>query len=549
MSYGVYTNPYMVDTTDYSLLYNSGAATSANTNTYQDTSIFGGNRNTGNTTFTGQTQQTQQVQEVERAPQNLGDQIFGTNKCTDGKNDGKVGFFGAIGGFFKGIGKAVVNTVVGIVTDPKKLLMTAGAVALAIVCPPAGVAMAVAGGISAVGTIGKGIGAAMSAKTDAEAKDAWENIGAGGLQLGLSALGAKAGLKAMRSTPGSAMEALSKSGTKGFLKSPIKNGKAFFQDAVTGGKGSLLGDSWFSASTMKQAWTGGTEAGMPGYALTRGVNNVAENWRNSGEVGIKRVFDTASKTKTQVGEKLSKAKTTRQANKEVKKLNDAQKRVDNAKTSEAKVRAEAELNKLKEAYSKRTSDTAAAVNKADKALQRAQRDPAVKPEQIKQLEQNLKNATEAHTQQIDNALRRTGAQNDYTSYQQRLTNADDALKAAIKNDLKLTGKELSKAISDARDALNKVKYNAPQTGMVSQGLHASNEQAILAGYGKAGSTNLRPLLTASTPALANSLDIQEYNQFDPNVQPTADYTGTGTGYTPPSIDWNAFYNQNMTAYV
>ena len=66
------------------------------------------------------------------------------NTCTDGKDDGKIGFFGAIGSAIKGIGKGIVNGVKGMFTgkDGKfslgKTLLSIGTVALCVACPAVG---------------------------------------------------------------------------------------------------------------------------------------------------------------------------------------------------------------------------------------------------------------------------------------------------------------------------------------------------------------------------------------------------------------------------
>ena len=158
----------------------------------------------------------------------------------DGKDDGKIGFFDAIGNIFKGVVNTVVNTVKDIVTHPGKLLLTVGAIALSIACPPAGVALAVVGGVMGGAQMVGGVVKACTAKTDAEAEAAFQDIGGGGLQVGLSILGAKAGIKAMKNVSGSAMEGLATKAASGEKVGILDSVKAYgkdFKSSLVGGDG------------------------------------------------------------------------------------------------------------------------------------------------------------------------------------------------------------------------------------------------------------------------------------------------------------------------
>lgn len=136
----------------------------------------------------------------------ISDAGFSANTCTDGKDDGKIGFFSAIGNALEGVVKGAVNGIKGMFTDSEgnfslgKTLLSIGMAAVCIAFPAVGVAAcavgAVAGGVQVV----KGAVAASNAKTDAEAKAAWENMGEGGATVVGCALGAKASLGAMKST-------------------------------------------------------------------------------------------------------------------------------------------------------------------------------------------------------------------------------------------------------------------------------------------------------------------------------------------------------------
>lgn len=127
--------------------------------------------------------------------------------CTDGKDDGKIGLFSKIGNTVKGIGKGLINTVKGAFTDKDgkfSLKQTLKTVAIGAVCcipyvgPAIGIALAGKGIINGVSTMAKGIEAANSATTDAEAKLAWQTIGEGGFTTGASIIAGKAGIKVLK---------------------------------------------------------------------------------------------------------------------------------------------------------------------------------------------------------------------------------------------------------------------------------------------------------------------------------------------------------------
>lgn len=195
-------------------------------------------------------------------------------KCTDGKDDGKIGFFSAIGNAIKGVGKTIVNGVKGMFTDSEgnfslgKTLLSVGTAALCIAVPAVGVAACAVGGVMGAVQVGKGIYSAATADTDAEAKEAWQNIGGGAFTVAASVTGAKAGVKGMQSaaaktTKGSALEALKKSGTKLTTKTAGQYGKAFIQDGVRSGKynlGQIRTSATAYAEAAKVKYSGGLTA-------------------------------------------------------------------------------------------------------------------------------------------------------------------------------------------------------------------------------------------------------------------------------------------------
>ena len=123
----------------------------------------------------------------------------------DGHDDGKISF----GSKLKNMGKGVVNFFKGMVCDEngkfslKRTLTTvgiaAGATALTIATGGAATPFLIAAGttLGAV-EVGKGAYKAATAKTDAEAEAAWQNIGSGATAIVGSVAGAKSALKSAK---------------------------------------------------------------------------------------------------------------------------------------------------------------------------------------------------------------------------------------------------------------------------------------------------------------------------------------------------------------
>ena len=190
----------------------------------------------------------QQQQETSYISQTQPDtfEISAANEtCTDGKDDGKIGFFGALGNALKGVGKTIVNGVKGMFTDSEgnfslgKTLLSIGTVALCIAVPAVGVAACAVGAVAGGVQVAKGAIAASQATTDAEAKAAWQNIGGGLFTVGVSVAGAKASAKAVQASStagangGSALSEVSKDA------SLLKKASAFGKDAISSTKNNL----------------------------------------------------------------------------------------------------------------------------------------------------------------------------------------------------------------------------------------------------------------------------------------------------------------------
>lgn len=101
------------------------------------------------------------------------------NTCTDGKDDGKIGFFSAAGNVIEGAGKAFGNMVKGMITHPLKTAATIALCCVPVVGPAFAIGLGAFGVFQGVKTIANAASTVSNAKTDADAKDAWEAIGNG----------------------------------------------------------------------------------------------------------------------------------------------------------------------------------------------------------------------------------------------------------------------------------------------------------------------------------------------------------------------------------
>ncbi len=260
-----------------------------------------------------------------------------TSAASDGKDDGKIGFWKGVGNFLKGAKNAVVNTVKSIVTDPKKLLVTAGAIALGIVCPPAGVAMAVAGGVAGAITVGKGVYNAATADTDAEAEAAFQEMGGGALQVGLAVVGTKAGIKTMKNINGSAMSTAT--GLRGNIAGYFKDAKC----SITGGNG--YNGLTVVKNIKSNGFTKGSSTGQKITAVKDGLKNTYDDFKGGSEVKLTKKFSDTIDDVKRTGQE---AKTTKAKAKYSKALDDLE-NMKNSKHSAGELKKAYEtLNKTKE---------------------------------------------------------------------------------------------------------------------------------------------------------------------------------------------------------
>ncbi len=179
-------------------------------------------------------------------------------KCTDGKDDGKIGLGSAIWNTIKGVGKTAVNMVKGCFTDGEgkfslgKTLLSVGTAALCFAFPGIALAACGIGAVAGAVQVGKGVYNALTADNDAEAKLAWQNVGGGALTTGLSIAGAKASYNAvMNTTTVGATAALKEQNPNAGI---LLKGKALLQDmwSSTKNRGSNIGETLQSINPLKK---------------------------------------------------------------------------------------------------------------------------------------------------------------------------------------------------------------------------------------------------------------------------------------------------------
>ncbi len=179
------------------------------------------------------------------------------SQCTDGKDDGKIGFAEAAGCTVKGAVTGLINGIKGCFTDENgdfSLLSTLKTAATVGACFIPGVGPVIAGGLCAYGAVkggvglAKGIAAAANADTDGQAKAAFESIGGNALTTGLSIAGLKASTNAIAANA----KAASAEGVSAYESATSTFGKVkgLYTDAKAG-MSNYYGSAWKTAAEGK----------------------------------------------------------------------------------------------------------------------------------------------------------------------------------------------------------------------------------------------------------------------------------------------------------
>lgn len=242
------------------------------------------------------------------------------SECTDGKDDGKLGFFETIGSCISGVFKGAVNMVKGAFTDENgnfsllqtlKTAATIGACFIPGVGPYIGAALCAKGIADGVTTIASGISAASNATTDAEAKAAFESVGSGALTTGLSAVGMKGSIGAIKGNLNAAgvskLSDLTKSG--GEAASTVTGKLSNVANNLTG---NYYQGTWSGAQSASNGLIKNTAASAKAV-LKKGAEGTATNVVNAANTVKNKVNEKLGKqgngTSAEIAEKLSTKKT------------------------------------------------------------------------------------------------------------------------------------------------------------------------------------------------------------------------------------------------
>jgi|GEM_PF-1720143 len=127
----------------------------------------------------------------------------------DGKDDGKTSTGDKVASFFGGIGKTIGDGIVDVITDPKKLLLTAAIVAASFtpIGPVVIAGVAAAGVVGGVKMFANGLDKS-NASTDTESLQGYEEMGGGAFITASSAVALKASLPGAKTTVSNAYNAV-----------------------------------------------------------------------------------------------------------------------------------------------------------------------------------------------------------------------------------------------------------------------------------------------------------------------------------------------------
>lgn len=223
--------------------------------------------------------------------------------CTDGEDDGKIGFFSACGNIIKGAAKGLVNGIKGMFCDQEgnfslgntlKSAALIGACFIPLAGPYIAAGLCIYGVAKGSTGIIKSISTAANAETDAEAKEAFQSLGSNTLVTGLSAYGLKGSMGAIAkqsgfsSVIGKDNSILSTLKTKGGLKVVgEKMGNSFteyYGSAYTAGKNLVTSNNRLAkvaSGTKEVLKKGATGTGENLLAAGKSIKNkTSEMYKN-----------------------------------------------------------------------------------------------------------------------------------------------------------------------------------------------------------------------------------------------------------------------------
>lgn len=395
---------------------------------------------------------------------------FLENRCTDDKDDGKIGFWAAAGNLIQGVGKGLVNGIVGCFTNKEgkfslgKTLFSLGAAAVCIAFPAVGLVAcgigAVLGGAKVIG----GIKNVFSAQNDAQAKQAWENIGEGGFTVASSVLGAKASYKAIGKTSTAAVDDVVKNVTKAIDKADDAAGytSALKEAGIEGSKQTELINILKSKNQIKELSNKEISAITRDFVTQNGnfksqtalgnldklddASTIGEKVTQVGKFAKALGKDTISSTKNNYGvakNQLNAIKQSAAASKDastiranettIKKNNNSLKNKDLTREQRTELiernKSLEESNlKIREQYQQNNSETL-----LDSRIESQQ----IKADTKNQLKQNVKNAKEdiKTSKEVLKEVKKTKNEANIEKANKGVQNSKDALKAAQKEQM------------------------------------------------------------------------------------------------------------------
>ncbi len=219
---------------------------------------------------------------------------LGKNKCTDDKDDGKIGFFAKIGNAIEGVLGMGVNMVKEAIKHPIKTAAMIGLCCIPVVGPVIAGGMACFGIYNGVKAVAQAAEAEKYATTDAEAKACWENIGGGAASAAVSALALKGSAGVLKSQIGGLKASFAggfkqvgadvatqtMTNVKNVFSAPFKKAYKIYSDVKAAGGGKITWDgvSSYAKGKWNSATTKVTEfATKQGEKLDTKVENIRAN--------------------------------------------------------------------------------------------------------------------------------------------------------------------------------------------------------------------------------------------------------------------------------
>ena len=231
-----------------------------------------------------------------------------TETCTDGKDDGKIGFWNGVGQFFKGAAKGLVNGVKGMFLDENgkfslkntlKTALTIGACFIPVAGPYIAAGLCVVGAVKGGAGMIKSISNAAKAETDAEKKEALQSLGGNTLTTGLSVAGLKGATGAIARQSGftsvlgktnSIRSSIVESGVRATAKQMGSSFTNYYGTAWQTGVASAKG-----ATTMSRV-ASGTKA-----VIKEGAKGTAQNAISAGKAIKNKATETYNKLSSNHG--------------------------------------------------------------------------------------------------------------------------------------------------------------------------------------------------------------------------------------------------------